>query len=98
MTIHNETDLLGLTRAEKKLRYWQNLHEKGTTEVLSEDDGIIYEVTGRIDYWAKQVEKYRQRIEKHIEGFRKVNDFWAFTKWIASIVDTIKDIIKSLTK
>jgi len=98
MTIHNETDLLGLTRAEKKLAYWQNLKEKGITEVLSEDDGVIYEVAGRIEYWVKQVSKYRLRIEKHIEEFRKVNDFWAFTKWIASIVETIKDIIKSLTK
>lgn len=96
MTIHNETDLLGLTRAEKKLAHWQSLEEKGVTEVLSENDGIIYEVSSRITYWMKQVNKYRDRIEKHIEAFRKVNDFWGFTKWMASIIETIKDILKSL--
>lgn len=96
MTIHNETDLLGLTRAEKKLKYWKELEEKGVTEVFSENDGIIYEVEARIIYWAKQVKKYRERIEKHVEEFQKVNDFWAFTKWMAGIIETIKDILKSL--
>ncbi len=98
MTLHNETDLLGLTRAQKKLAHWQSLSEKGVEDVLSEEDGIIYEVAGRVEYWSAQVRKYKDRIEKHIEEFRKVNDFWAFTNWIASIVETIKDIIKSLTK
>lgn len=98
MTIHSETDLLGLTRAEKKLHHWQALHEKGVTVITSQDEGIIYEVSERVEYWLRQVTKYRKRIQAHIEEFQKVNDFWAFTNWITGIVDTIKDIIKSLTK
>jgi hypothetical protein len=96
MTIHNETDLLALTRAEKKLSHWQKLNEKGVTVITSRDEGIIYEVAERIEFWARQCEKYRKRIENHIEEFQKVNDFWAFTEWISGIIGTIKDLIKSL--
>lgn len=96
MTIHNETDILGITRAEKKLAHWQSLLEKGVTAVTSEEDATIYDVLERIEYWTKQVSKYRLRIEKHIEDFQKVNDFWAFTTWIAGIIETIKDILKTL--
>lgn len=98
MTIHNETDLLALTRAEKKLQHWQSLHTKGVTVITSHDEGIIYEVSERIGYWLRQVEKYRSRIQNHIEEFQKINDFWAFTNWVAGIIETIRDIIKSLTK
>lgn len=96
MTIHNETDLLGLTRAEKKLSHWISLRDKGITVVTSEEDGIIYDVLERIEYWTNQVKRYRNRIEKHIEDFQKVNDFWSFTNWIAGIIETIKDILETL--
>jgi hypothetical protein len=98
MTIHNETDLLGLTRAQKKLVHWQSLADDGIEEVISEEDGIIYDVASRIIYWSKQVTKYKSRIEKHITGFEKIKDFWGFTNWIAGIVETIRDIIVTLTK
>lgn len=98
MTIHNETDLLGLTRAEKKLAHWKFLQEKGITVITSEDEGLVYEVIERINYWTSQVNKYRTRIEKHIHEFEQVKDFWGFANWIAGVVETIKSIISSLTK
>lgn len=97
MTVHNETDLLGLTRAEKKLNHWQSLKDKGITVVTSGDDGLVYEVLERIAYWAKQVSKYRLRIQKHINEFEKIKDFWSFTQWIAGVIETIKSIVVSIT-
>lgn len=96
MTVHNETDLLGLTRAEKKLNHWQDIQKEGITTVTSKEDGTVYEVLERIEYWTKQVVKYRTRIEKHIQDFQKINDFWGFTNWITGVIETIKDILKTL--
>lgn len=96
MTIHNETDLLGLTRAEKKLAHWQGKLEQGITEEFSEQDQKTYQVTERISYWEQQVEKYRTRIEKHVEEFKGIDNPFEFLQWVAGIVQTIKDIIKSL--
>lgn len=98
MTIHNETDLLGLTRAEKKLKHWKSLQEKGITVITSEDEGLVYEVIERINYWTSQVTKYRARIEKHINEFEKIKDFWGFTNWIAGVIETNKHIIQSFSK
>jgi hypothetical protein len=96
MTIHNETDLLALTRAEKKLKHWHSLADKGVTVITANDDGTIYEVAERIIYWTKMSEKYRRRIERHIAEFEKINDFLGFARWISGIIETIRDIIKSL--
>lgn len=96
MTVHNETDLLGLTRAEKKLNHWKSLEIAGVKEVKSEEDDIIYDVLERIEFWSKQVNKYRTRIETHITEFEKINNFWEFTNWIAGVIETIKDILKTL--
>lgn len=98
MNIHQETDLLARVRAEKKLAHWQSLADKGVTVITGEEDGIIYEVAERIKFWASQAEKYEKRILKHIEDFQNVNDIWGLTKWVSSVVNTIRDIINSLTK
>lgn len=96
MTVHNETDILGLTRAQKKLDHWQSIQTKGISTVTSDEDGTVYDVIERIEYWTNQVSKYRSRIEKHIHDFQKINDFWGFTNWIAGVIETIKDILKTL--
>ena len=98
MNVHNETDLLGLTRAEKKLSHWKSLKEKGITVITSEDEGLVYEVIERINYWTAQVKKYRSRIEKHLDEFEKVKDFWGFAAWISGVIETIKSIILSVSK
>jgi len=97
MNTHRETDLLGATRATKKQEYWQGLQDKGISTVEA-DDGVIYEVIERIEYWTAQLKKYKDRIEKHIADFEKIKDPFQFLAWVSSIVETIKLIINTLIK
>ena len=98
MNTTRETDLLAITRATKKLEYWQELSDAGKVTIIGAEDGLEYDVLERIEYWAKQVTKYRARIEKHISDFEKIKDPFQFLAWVSSIIDTIKLIINSLTK
>lgn len=96
--MRQETNLLGLTRATKKLEYWQELKDKGVTEQLSDEDGTTYEVWERIGYWERQIFKYKTRIEKHIQEIEKIKNPLTFITWVSGIVETIKEIIQTLTK
>ena len=95
MNIHRETDVLGLARAEKKRDYWQ----KVTKGILPVPAGqTIDYAEERFIYWLKQVEKYRERIEKHINDFEKIKDPVGFLAWIAGVVETIRKIIALITR
>jgi len=94
INIHRETDVLGLARAEKKKVYWQRV-SKGELP-LPQGQTIEY-AEERFIYWIKQVEKYRERIEKHVKEFEKVKDPIGFLSWIAGMVDTIREIIGMIT-
>lgn len=95
-----DTNLLGLTRATKKVEYWKGLQEQGKSNIVSIEDGeeVIYEVWERIKYWENQVSKYEKRIKKHIHELETIKDPVSFFVWISSIVSTIKEIIETLTK
>ena len=90
LNIHRETDLLGLARAEKKRDYWQKVAQgtlpspAGTNTAFAEE---------RLLYWIEQVNKYSERINRHINDFKKVKDPAGFIAWIASIVETIRQIL-----
>lgn len=95
MNIHRETDVLALARAEKKKDYWQ----KVTKGILPVPEGHSTDYAEeRFIYWLKQAEKYKERIEKHINDFEKVKDPVGFLAWIAGVVSTIKDLINLITK
>lgn len=95
LNIHRETDVLALARAEKKRDYWN----KVSLGVLPAPAGFDIEYAKeRLEYWLQQIEKYRRRIEKHIDDFRLVKDPIGFLSWIAGIVETIKAIINFITK
>lgn len=98
MNANRETDILGATRATKKLDYWKDMQSRGITTVTGSEDGIVYDVIERIEYWTKQVKKYTDRIEKHIADFEKIKDPFQFLKWVSEIVETIKLIINTLIK
>lgn len=95
MNIHRETDVLALARAEKKKDYWKKVSRgelplpAGVNEDYAEE---------RLVYWIKMYEKYRARIEKHIEDFEKIKDPVGFLSWIAGVVNTIKTILGLITK
>jgi len=94
LNIHRETDLLALARAEKKKDYWQKV-AKGT---LPCPEGINIEFAEeRLMYWIEQVNKYSERINRHINDFKKVKDPVGFMMWIASIVETIRQILALFT-
>ncbi|NOS86767.1 MAG: hypothetical protein HOP31_16665 [Ignavibacteria bacterium] len=95
VNIHRETDVLALARAEKKKDYWQKV-TKGILPVPA-GQGVDY-AEERFIYWLKQVDKYRERIEKHIKDFEKIKDPVGFLAWIAGVVSTIKDLINLITK
>lgn len=90
LSIHRETDLLALARAEKKRDYWQ----KVTAGKLPSPDGTNIDFAEeRLMYWIEQVNKYSERINRHINDFKKINDPVGFMSWIASIVETIRQIL-----
>lgn len=91
LNLQRETDLLGLTRAEKKIKYWTRVKD-GEIELTNGSNDPVE----RIEYWLKEAEKYRQRILKHIREFEKIKDLFGFFSWVNSIIDTIKSILKSL--
>jgi hypothetical protein len=91
INIHRETDLLGLARAEKKRDYWQKVSGGILPLPAEANTGYAEE---RLIYWIEQAEKYRERIEKHIDDFKKVQDTIGFIAWISSIVETIRTILK----
>ena len=94
VNIHRETDVLGLARAEKKKNYWQ----KVTRGELPVPAGQTLDYAEeRFIYWIKQVEKYTERIEKHIKEFEKIKDPIGFLSWIAGVVETIKVIINLIS-
>jgi len=95
INIHRETDVLGLARAEKKKAYWQKV-AKGELAVPAGQ--TIEYAEERFIYWIKQVEKYRERIEKHVREFEKIKDPIGFLSWIAGVVETIREIIGMITK
>lgn len=95
LNIHRETDVLGLARAEKKKDYWEKVVERklpvpnGTTPDYAEE---------RLEYWLKQIEKYRERIERHISEFKRIKDPVGFLAWISGVVETIRQLINLITK
>jgi hypothetical protein len=91
ISLQRETDLLGLTRAEKKIKYWTSVRDG---EI--EQTGSVYDPLERIEHWLKEAEKYRQRIRKHVAEFEKIRDVFGFFSWVSSIINTIKSILKSL--
>ncbi len=94
ISIHRETDVLALARAEKKREYWQKVNKgklplpAGLTTDYAEE---------RLIYWIKQAEKYRARIEEHIKEFEKIKDPIGFLNWIAGVVNTIRAIVNLIT-
>jgi hypothetical protein len=95
INIHRETDVLGLARAEKKKDYWEKV-VNGDLPVPA-GSTIVYAET-RLGYWLRQIEKYRQRIEKHVEEFKRIKDPVGFLAWISGVVETIRSIINLITK
>lgn len=95
LNIHRETDVLGLARAGKKKDYW----EKVTRGILPLPEGIeIAFANERLEYWIRQIEKYSQRIRKHINDFNLIKDPVGFLSWIAGVIETIKAVINLITK
>lgn len=95
INIHRETDVLGLARAEKKKAYW---HKVAKGELTVPTGLTIEYAEERFIYWIKQVEKYRERIEKHVREFEKIKDPLGFLNWIAGVVETIREIIGMITR
>ena len=94
LNIHRETDVLALARAEKKKDFWK----KVTTGALPLPNGADPDYAEeRLIYWIKMYEKYRARIEGHINDFEKIKDPVGFIAWIAGVVNTIKAIIGQIT-
>lgn len=94
ISIHRETDVLALARAEKKKEYWQKV-SKGHLPVPQGQSTEYAEE--RFIYWIKQAAKYRARIEEHIKEFEKIKDPIGFLNWIAGVVNTIKAIVNLIT-
>jgi|SRR4030095_14879321 len=91
INIQRETDLLGLTRAERKIIYWTAVRDGEIPQ-----SGSAYDPIERIKHWLEEAEKFRKRIQKHVEEFEKIRDVFGFFSWVNSIVSTIKSILKSL--
>ena len=90
LNIHRETDLLALARAEKKKEYWQKVAQ-GTIPSPAGTNADFAEE--RLMYWIEQVNKYSERINRHINDFKKIKDPVGFMSWIASIVETIRQLL-----
>ena len=95
LNIHRETDVLGLARARKKKDYWKKV--ANLILPLPEGKDVNY-ANERLKYWIREIEKYRKRIEKHIDDFNLIKDPIGFLSWVAGIVETIKSVINFITK
>lgn len=95
-----DTNLLGLTRAYKKVDHWKALADNGTTTVTSTEDGdpVEYSVAERLEYWEKQVQKYTKRVKEHIDELKAIHNPMSFLDWVSGIIKTIKDIIDIIIK
>ncbi len=90
LNIHRETDVLALARAEKKKDYWRKVVDGKLQLPIGKNADYAEE---RLIYWIKIYEKYRARIEGHINDFEKIKDPVGFMEWIAGVINTIKAVI-----
>jgi len=91
LNVHRETDALSAVKSEKKLAYWRAV-ASGEIEITGSEITIEY-AKERVEYWMKQFEMYKARINEHKKDFEAIKNPLDLFRFVEGIIDTIKKIL-----